>query len=77
MITEGYEDPAMEGAKITFSCRGGLSLIGPNLTMCMGNGEWEPDLGEVACTGTCVHAVFANICIYIDIPCRYTNKQDR
>ena len=48
MIIKGYQDPALEGVNITFSCHGGL--IGPNSATCTGNGEWEPDPREVNCT---------------------------
>ena len=51
VIIEGFEDPALEGENITFSCRNGLMLIGPNSAMCMRNGEWEPDPRETNCTG--------------------------
>ena len=52
MIVEGYEDPALEGEKIMFSCRSELMMTGPNFATCMGNGEWEPDPREVNCIGT-------------------------
>ena len=61
VIVEGYEDPALEGENIIFRCRDGLTMIGPNLATCMGNGEWEPDPKEVNCIGA--HPIFANICI--------------
>ena len=51
VITEGFEDPALEGGNITFSCRDGLMLIGPNLAICTRNGEWEPDPRVANCTG--------------------------
>ena len=47
----GYEDPALEGEVITFTCLSGSILTGPNSSTCMGNGEWEPDPREVNCTG--------------------------
>ena len=43
----GYEDPAFEGNRVTFTCLSGLILDGSNLSTCMGNGEWEPDSREV------------------------------
>ena len=46
-----YEDPALEGEIITFTCSPGLELSGPISAMCMRSGEWEPDPGEVNCTG--------------------------
>ena len=46
----GYDNPALEGESIVFTCASGLKLGGPNSSMCMGNGEWEPDPGEANCT---------------------------
>lgn len=48
----GYDDPALEGDSIMFTCASGLKLGGPNSnsSTCMGNGEWDPDPGEVNCT---------------------------
>ena len=51
LIIEGYNDPALEGKNITFNCREGLMLIGPNSATCMGNGEWEPNPRDAICTG--------------------------
>ena len=50
MIT-GYVEPAMEGATVTFECPPQYVLTGPNITTCMGNGEWEPDPREAECNG--------------------------
>ena len=47
----GLTDPALEGQNITFTCAPGQTLNGFNLATCMGNGKWEPDPGEVECTG--------------------------
>ena len=46
-------NPILEGTTITFSCAPGKILIGPNMTTCMENGEWEPKVGivEVKCAG--------------------------
>ena len=44
-------DVFLEGANVTFTCPPGQVLIGHNTSMCMGNGEWEPDLREVTCKG--------------------------
>ena len=41
----------VEGTTFSFSCPTGLALIGPNSTICTGNGEWEPDTSEVTCAG--------------------------
>ena len=40
----GYANPALEGSSILLECAPGLMLVGPNVSTCMGNGEWEPDL---------------------------------
>ena len=48
----GYMDPALEGAVLTFVCPLEHTLVGPNSTTCMGNGEWELDPREVECKGT-------------------------
>ena len=42
-LTVGYVDPALEGQTITFTCPPGQILDGCRSSMCMGNGEWEPD----------------------------------
>ena len=46
----GYEDPALAGESIVFTCTSGQILNGPNSSICMENGEWEPDPGELNCT---------------------------
>jgi hypothetical protein len=51
VIIEDYMDPALEGTVLSFGCPHQYVLIGPNTTMCMGNGEWEPDPREVECKG--------------------------
>jgi hypothetical protein len=50
----GYVDPALEGQTIMFVCLPGQTLNGSNSSTCMGNGEWEPDPGEMECTGSIV-----------------------
>ena len=49
-IALAYVDPALEGQNITFACPPGQTLNGYNSSMCMENGEWEPDPREVECT---------------------------
>ena len=70
VITVGYEDPALEGANITFTCPTRAILSGPNSSVCMGNGEWEPDPRVVNCTselhittGTTTSSMPPNSCI--------------
>ena len=46
----GYEDPALEGENITFTCPTGAILTGPNLSTCVENEEWEPDPRELECS---------------------------
>ena len=55
VIIEGYKDPSLEGAVLSFDCPPHYVLIGPNTTVCMGNREWEPDPREVKCKGTKLH----------------------
>ena len=49
VIVVGYEDPALEGENITFTCPTGAILTGPNASTCARNGGWEPDPREVVC----------------------------
>ena len=51
VIISGYIDPAVEGTTVTFQCIPGLILNGINSSMCMENGEWEPALYGVYCSG--------------------------
>lgn len=48
-------DPAQtivqEGDTLTFVCPPQHVLIGPNITTCMGNGQWEPNPRDVECKG--------------------------
>ena len=47
---KGYHDNLpVEGSNITFSCPPGFILIGPNSTICVENGEWEPDPSGLMC----------------------------
>ena len=60
VIVGGYTQqdwPVSEGTNATLSCPPGpgLTLSGPNITTCMGNGEWVPDLREVECKGEHMH----------------------
>ena len=72
-----YEDPALEGQNITFTCASSLTLSGPNISTCMENGEWEPDPREVECTGECCYYTLNFESDYVMfLTCRvwYTNK---
>ena len=52
MITESQNNhPLIEGQFITYTCPPGFILSGPNVSVCSGNGEWEPDPGEMDCRG--------------------------
>ena len=52
VIVSNYRNPAFEGAIINFTCDSGLTLVGPNSSVCLSNGLWEPDPREVECRGT-------------------------
>ena len=60
VLIEAYEDPALEGENITFSCPIGLVMIGPNSATCMKSGEWKPDPSVVICTGGSIIIVCCN-----------------
>ena len=62
----GYEDPAFEGNRVTFTCPSGQILDGSNSSTCMGNGEWEPDPKEVDCINE-VHMTTSKYCIILQI----------
>ena len=52
VVTESQNShPLIEGQFITYNCPSGFILTGPNASVCTGNGEWEPDPGEVDCIG--------------------------
>ena len=38
----GYREPTVRGTNVSFSYPEGFLLSRPNVTTCMGNGEWEP-----------------------------------
>ena len=50
MVT-GSERPLIMGQFITYTCPPGFVLIGPNMSVCMENREWEPDPGKLDCIG--------------------------
>ena len=47
----GYNPPMIQHSSITYSCHPNYVLIGPNASICMGNGEWEPDPQNLECKG--------------------------
>ena len=50
VVVSGSQDsPPIEGQFITYTCPTGFILSGPNVSVCMGNREWEPDPGEEDC----------------------------
>ena len=56
---------ATVGITATLSCHGlNHTLIGPNTTTCMGNGEWDPDPTEAKCKGHPNRPL--HTCIYIE-----------
>ena len=49
---DGYEDPELPGEIITFTCSlSGIMPNGPSSSTYMGNGERDPNLMDVNCTG--------------------------
>jgi hypothetical protein len=50
MVTES-DIPKVEGQFITYTCPSGFILTGPSASVCTGNGEWEPDPGQLDCIG--------------------------
>ena len=52
-IADQELDVFLEGANVTLICPPGQMFNGPNALMCMGNGEWEPDLNNrrITCKG--------------------------
>ena len=52
VVVSGSQDsPPIEGQFITYTCPPGFILTGSNMSICMGNREWEPDPGLVNCIG--------------------------
>jgi hypothetical protein len=52
VVVSGSQDrPPIEGQFITYTCPPGFILYGPNMSICKGNREWEPDPEEVDCIG--------------------------
>ena len=49
IAVHGYENPALEGYVVNFSCPFGQTLTGSNMSTCMRDGEWEPDPKEMSC----------------------------
>ena len=45
-----YSHPALEGTNVLFSCPHGLVLTGLSASVCMGDGEWEPDPSQIKCS---------------------------
>ena len=45
------DSPPIKGQLITYTCPPGFILTGPNASVCMGNGEWEPDPSQMNCRG--------------------------
>ena len=58
-----FKEPGTMGAYVTLVCTSGLTLMGPNTSTCMGNGEWEPDPRDAECinTSTTVHVTTPSV----------------
>ena len=46
-----HRTPALEGTVAAISCPPKMILTGPNVTICMANGYWEPDPKNAVCKG--------------------------
>ena len=51
VVVGSQDSPLIEGQFITYTCPPGFILTGPNMSVCTGNRELEPDPGEVDCIG--------------------------
>ena len=52
VVVSGSQDsPPIEGQFITYTCPPGFVRTGPNVSVCMGNREWEPGPEKVDCIG--------------------------
>ena len=51
IIDYTHYSPPIEEHFITYTCPPGFVMTGPSTSVCMGNGEWEPDPGKVECIG--------------------------
>ena len=60
-----YEAPKLEGSHITFICHPEYVFIGPNTSICMGNGEWEPDPKTLKCKGIVILYSFSLLVMII------------
>ena len=49
VVVTGTDSPPIEGQFITYTCPPEFVQTGPNVSVCTGNGEWEPDAGEHRC----------------------------
>ena len=58
IVIMGNDDISI-GIILKLSCPTGFVLTGPNTSesVCMGNGEWEPDPREAKCKGEKVHGI--------------------
>ena len=58
-------EPVLEEAVLSFDCPPHYVLVGPNTTVCIGNGEWKPDPREVKCKVLTTLSVYYAIIIVI------------
>ena len=42
VVVTGSDSPPIEGQFVTYTCPPRFIQTGPNASVCMGNGEWEP-----------------------------------
>ena len=51
VVSGSQDSPPLEGQLIIYTCPPEFMQTGPNASVCTGNGEWEPDPGQVDCIG--------------------------
>ena len=49
LTVRGYENLALEGDMVDFSCSVGEAITGSNTLVCTRNGKWEPDPQKISC----------------------------
>ena len=74
-MDSGSQDnhPLTEGQFITYTCPTGFILSGPNMSVCTGNREWEPDPGQVDCIGDIIIHAQCYRDFWLDITCLLYN----
>ena len=66
-MVRGSDSPPVEGQFITYTCPPGFIVTGLDVSVCMGNGEWEPDPGEVECIGDATITQYNTHAMWLDL----------